>query len=95
MSLKYRYRRVNKITSAWNLHKIHPLITTYKIPSNFFESFKINMKLYIAKALKIRFNENDKIFINLKALDKITAKKEIIEPTLHPMEQLFQKGSFI
>ena len=78
MSLKYRYQRVNKITSAWNLHKIHPLITTYKIPSNFFESFKINMKLYIAKALKIRFNENDKIFI--KNINKVRNNRTNVTP---------------
>ena len=59
MSLKYRYQRINKITSAWNLHKIHPLITTYKIPKDFFETFKISMKLYIARALKIEFEEVD------------------------------------
>ena len=37
MRLAYRYRRMNKITSEWNLKKIHPLITTYKIPKTFFE----------------------------------------------------------
>ena len=63
MSLKYRYQRLNKITSDWNLNKIHPLITTYKIPPNTFKTFKTNIKLYIAKALKIKFEENDKKFI--------------------------------
>ena len=62
MSLKYRYQRVNKITSAWNLHKIHPLITTYEIPRAFFESFKINIKLYISKALRVKFDENDIVY---------------------------------
>ena len=63
MSLKYRHNRINKMTSMWNLKKIHPLITTYKIPNNFFKMFKFNIKLYISKALNIEFNENDKIFI--------------------------------
>ena len=44
MSLKYRYQRINKITSAWKLKKLHPLITTYKISDNIFRNFKIIYK---------------------------------------------------
>ena len=39
--------------------RIHPLITTYKIPNDFFENFKTYIKLYISKALKIEFDKND------------------------------------
>ena len=78
MSLKYRYQRVNKITSAWNLHKIHPLITTYEIPRAFFESFKINIKLYISKALRVKFDENDKIFI--KNINKVRKNRTNVTP---------------
>ena len=78
MSLKYRYQRINKITSAWNLHKIHPLITTYKIPKDFFETFKISMKLYIARALKIEFEENDEIFI--KNINKVRNDRTNVTP---------------
>ena len=78
MSLKYRYQRVNKITSAWNLRKIHPLITTYKIPNNFFESFKINIKLYISKALRVKFDENDKIFI--RNINKVRNNRTNVTP---------------
>ena len=63
MSLKYRHKRIDQITSSWKLKKIHPLITSYKIPKKMFNDFKINLKLYISKALDIEFNENDKIFI--------------------------------
>ena len=65
---KYRYRRINKITSEWNLTRIHPLITTYKIPNDFFENFKTYIKLYISKALKIEFDKNDKLFV--KSIDR-------------------------
>ena len=68
MSLNYRYSRINKISSIWKLKKVHPLITTYKIPKKTFNNFKFNLKLYISKALNIEFNENDKIFI--KNIDK-------------------------
>ncbi len=63
MSLEYRHKRINKISKAWNLKKIHPLITTYKIDKPFFETFKFNVKLYISKALGIRFENNDKLFL--------------------------------
>ena len=78
MGLTYRYRRMNKITFEWNLKKIHPLITTYKIPKTFFETFKFNIKLYISKALDIKFNENDKIFI--KNIDKARKNRTNITP---------------
>ena len=64
MSLIYRYNRISKISKAWKLKKIHPLITTYKIDKDFFELFKFNIKLYISKALNIKFSHNDNIFID-------------------------------
>ena len=64
MGLIYRYNRINKISKAWKLKKIHPLITTYKIDKDFFELFKFNIKLYISKALNIKFSHNDNIFVD-------------------------------
>lgn len=64
MSLKSRIKRINYISKKWNLTKVHPLITTYKIEKKFFEEFKFNLKLYISKALKIKFDTNDKVFLN-------------------------------
>ena len=64
MTLKTRINRINLITNQWKLEKTHPLITRYKIDKNFFKEFKFNIKLYISKALKISFNEEDSIFIN-------------------------------
>lgn len=63
MSLKTRVNRINYITKKWKLTKIHPLITSYKIEKEFFEEFKFNLKLYISKALKIKFDKNDKNFL--------------------------------
>ena len=60
MSLKYRYKRMNEVASSWKLKKVHPLVVRYKIPERIFNDFKINIKLYIAKALDIKFSENDK-----------------------------------
>ena len=67
MSIKYRHQRINKITSVWKLKKIHPLITSYNIPSSTFEIFKNNIKLYISKALHIKFNENESFDSNLNS----------------------------
>ena len=78
MSIKYRHQRINKITSVWNLKKVHPLITSYKIPLDTFEIFKNNLKLYISKALHIKFNENDKIFI--KSIDKGRRNRTNVTP---------------
>ena len=78
MELKYRYRRINKITSEWNLTRIHPLITTYKIPNDFFENFKTYIKLYISKALKIEFDKNDKLFV--KSIDRARKNRTNITP---------------
>ena len=78
MSLKYRYQRINKITSAWKLKKLHPLITTYKISDSILRNFKINIKLYISKALNIKFNDSDKIFI--KSIDKARHNRTNITP---------------
>ena len=68
MSLKIRAKRINLISKSWKLKKIHPLITTYKIEKDFFEEFKFNLKLYISKALKIKFKNNDNLFI--REIDK-------------------------
>ena len=78
MSIKYRYQRINEITSVWKLKKVHPLITSYKISPSTFETFKYNIKLYISKALHIKFNENDKIFI--KNIDKGRKNRTNVTP---------------
>ena len=64
MSLINRYNRICKISKARKLKKINPLITTYRIDKDFFELFKFNIKLYISKALNIKFSHNDNIFID-------------------------------
>ena len=78
MGLDYRYQRINKITNEWNLKKIHPLITSYVIPKKKFESFKMYIKLYISKALNIKFSENDTVFI--KSIDKSRLNRTNITP---------------
>ena len=78
MSLEYRYQRINKITTAWKLNKVHPLITSYKMPKDFFESFKANVKFYISKALKVKFDEDDKIFI--KNINKVRNNRTNVTP---------------
>ena len=78
MSLEKRYNRINLITKQWKLEKTHSLITRYKINPELFNDFKFNIKLYIAKALKIDFNINDKIFI--KNIDKARDNRTNITP---------------
>jgi hypothetical protein len=78
MSLKIRIDRINFITKKWKLKKAHPLITTYKIEKDLFEEFKFNLKLYISKALKIRFENNDNLFI--KNIDKARGNRLNITP---------------
>ena len=78
MSLKKRHDRINLITKQWKLEKTHSLITRYKIESKFFSEFKFNIKLYISKALRINFNDNDKIFI--KNIDKARNNRLNITP---------------
>jgi len=78
MSYKYRLKRINTITKKWELNKIHPLITTYKIKKNFFEEFKFNLKLYVAKAMSINFEENDKKF--MKNVDRARGNRKNITP---------------
>ena len=63
MSLVYRINRIKKISKHWELERIHPLITRYKIKKNFFKEFKFNLKLYISKAMSINFEEDDNKFI--------------------------------
>ena len=58
--------------------RIHPLITTYKIPNDFFENFKTYIKLYISKALKIEFDKNDKLFV--KSIDRARKNRTNITP---------------
>ena len=63
MSLKIRHQRINLLTKKWKLRRINPLIASYKIKEDFFEEFKFNIKLYISKALKIKFDLDDQKFI--------------------------------
>ena len=63
MSLEYRIDRIQKICDAWKLDKPHSLMAAYKIDDDIFEDFKLKMKLYLCKALKIKFQNNDNEFI--------------------------------
>ena len=63
INLKYRLNRMTELNRKWNLEMVHPLILKYQVPEELFLKFKISLKLYIAKALKIDFNENDKKFL--------------------------------
>tara|TARA_B100001564_G_scaffold212886_1_gene179035 strand:+ start:490 stop:1392 length:903 start_codon:yes stop_codon:yes gene_type:complete len=78
MSLKKRTNRINFITKKWRLKKLHPLITSYKIEDDFFAEFKFNLKLYISKALRIKFENNDKLFI--KNIDKARNNRTNVTP---------------
>ncbi len=69
---------MNEVASSWKLKKVHPLIVRYKIPEKVFKDFKTNIKLYISKALDIKFSENDKIF--LKDIDKARNNRINITP---------------
>jgi hypothetical protein len=78
MSIKYRINRIDKISKNWKLNKVHPLITSYKIEKNLFNDFKFNLKLYISKAMSIKFDDNDKKFIN--NVDKARNNRRNITP---------------
>lgn len=78
MSLKIRHSRINLLTKKWKLQKTHPLIARYKIENKFFDEFKFNIKNYISKALKIKFDKNDNIFIN--NIDKARKNRINITP---------------
>ena len=78
MTLKIRHERINILAKKWKLKKINPLIVSYKIKDDFFEEFKFNIKLYISKALKIKFEHNDKKFI--KNIDKARNNRLNITP---------------
>ncbi len=78
MSLKIRHQRINLLTKKWKLRKINPLIVSYKIENDFFEEFKFNIKLYISKAMKIKFDLDDKKFI--KNIDKARNNRLNITP---------------
>ncbi len=62
-NLEYRLNRMTELNKKWNLKMVHPLILNYKIPVDLFLQFKMNLKLYISKALNIDFIENDKRFL--------------------------------
>ena len=78
MSLKIRHQRINLLTKKWKLRRINPLIASYKIKNEFFEEFKFNIKLYISKALKIKFDLDDQKFI--KNIDKARNSRLNITP---------------
>jgi len=78
MSIKYRISRIDKISKNWKLNKVHPLIAAYKIEKNLFNDFKFNLKLYISKAMSIKFDDNDKKFIN--NVDKARNNRRNITP---------------
>ena len=78
MSIKIRHKRIDILTRKWKLRKINPLITSYKIKKDFFEEFKFNIKLYISKALKIKFDLDDQKFI--KNIDKARINRLNITP---------------
>lgn len=77
-NLKYRLNRMNQLNKKWNLKMVHPLILKYKIPDELFSKFKINLKLYISKALNIDFIDNDKKF--LKMVEKKRSYRKNVTP---------------
>ena len=78
MSIKYRISRIDKISKNWKLNKVHPLIAAYKIEKNLFNDFKFNLKLYISKAMSIKFDDNDKKFTS--NVDKARKNRRNITP---------------
>ena len=78
MSLKIRHNRIELLAKKWKLKKTHPLIAKYKIENKFFNEFKFNIKKYISKALKAKFDEDDNIF--LKNIDKARNTRTNVTP---------------
>ena len=64
MSLEYRIGRIQKICDAWGLDRPHDLMAAYKIDKDIFEDFRLKIKLYLCKALKIKFQNDDNEFIS-------------------------------
>lgn len=74
MSLNYRIKRLDQMCRVWNLKRSHDLMAYYDVDKKIFKDFKDKVKLYISKALKIDFCQNDKIFlksINLARKNRI------------------------
>lgn len=63
MSLLYRKKRINKICKEWNLKRNHDLMVSHKLDKKTFFDFKLKVKLYISRALNIKFENDDKIFV--------------------------------
>ena len=63
MSLLYRKKRINKICKQWNLKRNHDLMASYKLDKKTFFDFKLKVKLYISRALNIKFENDDEIFV--------------------------------
>ena len=78
MSLDYRIKRLDKMCKSWNLKRSHSLMAYYEIDKKIFKNFKDKVKLYISKALKIDFNENDKVFI--KSVDLARKNRTNVTP---------------
>ena len=78
MSLNYRIKRINTISKEWKFEKVHPLIIRRQIEKKFFNDFKLNVKLYISKALSISYTEDDSNFI--KNIEKARNNTRNITP---------------
>ena len=63
MSLTYRKQRIEKIAQDWGAHKVNDLYLEWKIPVNNFNSLKLAIFLYIAKAFEFDFTGDEKEFL--------------------------------
>lgn len=67
-SLTYRKQRMSDLSSAWGTTKLNDLFTEWKIPDDLYSDFKRSVGLYISKALRFDYTEDEQIF--MKRLDE-------------------------
>lgn len=67
-SLTYRKQRMSDLSNAWGTTKLNDLFTEWKIPDDLYADFKRSVGLYISKALRFDYTEDEQIF--MKMLDE-------------------------
>lgn len=78
MSYEYRVSRFDEMEKNWPLERLHDLMARYNCEEDEFANFKLSIKLYISRALKINFTDDDEEFINL--VDKARDNRLNITP---------------
>ena len=97
MSLKYRKKRIQELSSSWKMLKVNDLFVSKEISKKSLYDLKNSVALYVSRALDFQYNDEDDFMIqvekNKSNRDNVTPNGAIVPKREYQIEyNLFVKA---